>query len=764
MTSCIYPGTAVFLAGLLAGINLGYSALLSVVALLMTGIVLWQCWRKCRHYLLLAAAVLFFGAVGIISGAHIQPEPQQLLQSNFNREVTAYGVIDPATVKQSDKGTSFVLKCRCLKDGEKMIGYTQKLRVFTADKIKQYDKYVYCRGTLQQLSSFRNPGSFDAEKWNHINGIGGMISKGKVTMAQADIGWCDQAALLNVALKKKIMQDAGSETGNILAGMVFGGSGGIDEETRRIFSDNGLTHILSVSGTHMVLLTGFLMLVLRNVRRRIKCIIISVMLILYGAVCGFQPPVLRALCMSIVLLYGGSAAEKGIILCMTGMIMLIFKPVWIYDIGFQLSFGAAAGLIWLLPKIKTALSAYLPLWLSEAAGVTIAAQLSVLPLLLSYFYQFSLISVISNIILVPVLETATILTLLGILLSIIPALGDFLIYIAGFFTRQAIVQGGFLSSIPGSVVTVGAMPMWVTVIYYFLLIMIMDLPCVQFLKNKERKFFIACLSVLLLVELRGVEPCLNRDFTVYFLDVGQGDCAVITTADDKTAVIDTGGLKNYDTGSRILVPFLHSLSKTKVDLLLLSHGDYDHAGGAAGLAKYITIDKIILGNKTKCSAAEKQLLANTSGKAEQAAAGAVYALGKDTALRILSAAPGAEGNDASIVAAAESGGHRILFTGDISEEREELLHNIGKTDVLKVAHHGSKYSSGEYFLAQARPDIAVISAGQNNSYGHPHAETLARLRDAGCRIMRTDLMGAVKVTFDGNKTKCYSYVYQKEFF
>lgn len=764
MTNCVYPGTVVFLAGLLAGINFGYPALLCSAAVSAAGIAVWLWKRSLAQYVLILLTVCAFSAVGIISGAHIQPEPQQLLQSCFNREVAAYGIIDPATVKQSDKGTSFVLKCRGIKVDGKTVGYDQKLRVFSAEKIKQCDKYVYCRGILQQLSNFRNPGGFDAEKWNYVNGIGGMIGKGQITVTQQEIGWSDRAALLNLALKERIIHAAGSSTGGLLAGMVFGGSGNIDEATRKVFTDNGLTHILSVSGTHMVLLTGFLLLILRRIQRTLKCIIIAVMLIFYAAVCGFQPPVLRALCMSIILLYGGSQAEKGIILCMTGIVMLIFKPVWIYDIGFQLSFGATAGLIWLLPKIKAALSAYLLLWLSEAAGVTIAAQLSVLPLLVNYFYQLSLISVLSNIILVPVLEIATIMTLLGLLLSIVPTVGNGLIYLAGFFTQQVIVQGKLFSCLPGSVVTIGAMPLWSVAVYYFLLIICMDLPCVQFLQNKERQFFIDVLSMILVVGW-GISNYGSRDFSVYFLDVGQGDCAVITTPDDKVAVIDTGGLKNYDTGSRILVPFLHRLGKTKVDVLLLSHGDYDHAGGAAGLAKYIQIDKIILSDMHQCTAAEKQLLAGTSAKAEQAAAGAVYALGDDAVLKILDTAPtGAEGNDASIVAAAEYGEHRVIFTGDISEEREALLNNIGKADVLKVAHHGSRFSSSDAFLAQVQPAVAVISAGQNNSYGHPHAETLERLREMGSQIMRTDLMGAVKVTFDGNTTKCYSYVYQKECF
>lgn len=762
MTHAVYFGTVVFITGMLAAdklhIPLGYSA--GAVLLLILGCVFFfKPEKRC-----LPVALLIFALLGIAVGSRMEDTPQKILQPYYQQEVTACGVIDPLSVKSTEYGSSFILKCRVINAAGKTISYQHKLRVFSRSKNISLDKYILCRGRLQPLSSFRNPGGFNGELWNQINGIGGMISKSEIVALREHIGIWDNMALYNAELREKITAVTGKDTGAVLAGMVLGGSSGVDEQTRKIFMENGLTHILSVSGTHMVLLTGFILLLLKKIRRQIRFSVTAAVLLLYAALCGFSPPVLRALAMSFIVLYGEDKAEKGVILCITGVILLIFKPLWLYDIGFQLSFGAAAGLIWLLPKIKQVLSAYLHLWLSEAVGVTVAAQLAVLPLLVDYFHQLSVISIISNIILVPVLEMATIMTLAGVLFSSITGLGDNMLMAAAFLVKQVIVQARFLGALPGSILIISTMPMWLIWVYYFFLMIALDLPCMQFLKNKERRAFIVGLSLILIVWL-GMSRYGESSFAAYFLDVGQGDCAVIVTPDRKVAVIDTGGLKNYDTRSRIVIPFLYSIGKSEIDILLLSHGDYDHAGGAAGLAGYAKINKVIIADTVNIGEAEKALLAVSDAVAERAVTGSKYRLGDDTFLEIVAGSPPeAEGNESSIISAVKYQGHRVLFTGDIDEDREASAEYLPEADVLKVAHHGSRYSSSEEFLAAVKPRLAVISSGLGNSYGHPHQETLERLRRAGCQIMRTDTMGAIKVTFDDARTKCYSYVYQKEYF
>lgn len=757
MKQAIYIGTFLFIAGMLTGDrfngNISSSLLLAITVLLLT---VFAAVKTLRKYVAVILSIILL-MCGLLSSAQMGPGAAEFLKPYYSSHITAYGRIDPASVKQTEYGTSFILNCSSIEAAEKQIAYDESIRVFTKSKITG-SGVVSCSGYLQELSNFHNPGTFDMYLWNRIHGLGGFLKQADVHYKDEQRNFSDSLVRYSLHLKNEVSSLQSGDTGKLLGNMVFGGSSNLSEETRKVFADNGIIHLLSVSGSNMVLLTSFLLIVLGNFR--FKALIIAIFLTVYAGLCGFQPPVWRALLMSLVLLYEGKNLEKGILLCLVAIVTLIFKPLWVYDVGFQLSFGATAGLIWLLPKLKIMLSAYLPLWLSEAAAVTMAAQLAILPLLINYFHQLSVISVISNIILVPILELATILTLLGMMLWEITGMGAVLIKLAGFFTKQVIVQGQILSLLPGSVLVIRTVPLWCCLLYYFLLAISFDFTCLQFLQNKERKAFIVALS-LILGGYFAWQKLGTQQFTAYFLDVGQGDCAVIVTEQQKVAVIDTGGLKGYDVGSRIIAPFLYSMGKDEIDVLLLSHGDYDHAGGAESLADYVDVKQVLLPPGEEMAAWISERFAN---RCRTVQAGEIYQLDENALLKILSASQHAAGNDGSVVCEITYDKQNILFTGDISAEVESCLVNLHPYTVLKAAHHGSKYSSSEEFLLQVRPQLTVISAGKNNSYGHPHQETLDRLEKIGSKIMRTDQMGAVKVVFDDEGTKCYSYLYQRKYF
>ncbi len=763
--NCIYLGTLCFLSGCYAVLQSQqfYLAVMAIAGISLLAACIFYYICSGREKAFCCGTAVFFLLLGIAAGLRAPVDAQQELAPYYGRQVILYGKIDLLSLRQHQYGMSFLLECSQLETDGEQIPYRQAVRIFTSARFNGLPAgNAVCSGRLEEPASFRNPGSFDGEMWNRLHGIGGSMKKATVAWQQED-ALSDKLAAWNIRLRQRISEVAG-EQGALLAGMVLGGSAGLDEESRRLFADNGLAHLLSVSGSHLVVLTGFLLLLLGKLPRRLRTVIIAVCLAGYAALCGWKPPVVRALLMSLILLYGGSGAAKGNILCICAVVMLIFKPLWLLDIGFQLSFGAAAGLIWLLPRITQFLSSYLPLWLSEAAAVTIAAQLPVLPLLVSSFHQLPLVSLISNVVLTPVLECCVLLTMAGLAADIVCGWGGMFIAAAGFLLQQLLVQADFLAAAPGTKLIIGNLPGWSAVVYYFLLIIVLDLPCVQFLDNQERR----CFSILLLAGLLGVllwSRVAPQPLTAYFLDVGQGDCAVVVTRSGQVVVVDTGGLKNYDTGSRIVAPFLHSIGKDKVDILLLSHGDFDHTGGLAGLAANINLDRLLVppGLDSKMVQAVQKLQPGCG--VEYPAQGQQYRLADGTALTVVSAPPtGSSGNDAGIVADLECGGHRLLFPGDISSEREAQLQGIGRYELLKVPHHGSAGSSSTEFLQQVQPSVAVISVGRGNSYGHPHEETLQRLQDSGAAVWRTDKMGAIKIVFDDAGTKCYSYVYHKQYF
>ncbi len=264
-------------------------------------------------------------------------------------------------------------------------------------------------------------------------------------------------------------------------------------------------------------------------------------------------------------------------------------------------------------------------------------------------------------------------------------------------------------------------------------------------------------AALLYHELRSLP------LTAYFLDVGQGDCVVIRTPERRTIIYDTGGLAALDTGSRVLAPFLRSLGVRRVDLLLLSHYDFDHAGGAPGLLKNIETEAIVLPNEAltqESAELYRELLQAADGAViETARQGRRWDFAGNIALDLLDVpAEKISGNEASTLAALRSECGSLLLTGDMGSQREEQLALDENFTVLKAGHHGSRYSSSPEFLRRIHPRIGVISCGRANRYGHPHAETLARLRAAGCKILRTDELGAIRIIF-GEEIICSAYTH-----
>ena len=417
--------------------------------------------------------VIFF-LLGAWAGSNAPTNPAKELQPYFQQKVLAYGSIVPESVMRYSYGTSFVVKCEALyvkksfldfqtealqeentflnlqeaSETEKefsKIDYYRNLRVFTKEKdVPQMGK-VWCSGELPPLNSLRNPGGFDGERWNYLQGLGGRLRKAKVNVVSEEGSLLDKLTVFNLRLRERILERASGESGALLCGMLLGGSVGLSDEVREVFAANGLAHLLSVSGTHFALLAGFLLFVLRPLPKGFRKVLVFILLCAYAVLCGLKPMIVRALCMSMVLLFGGSGAARGNLLCLTATILLCFRPAWLLGVGFQLSFGAVAGLIWLYPKLKGYFCHYLSAILGEAMAVTMAAQLAVLPFLVAYFHQLPLVSLVSNILLVPILELATILTMLGVALVFVVSFGEWFISLAAWLVEQVLVQAKLLA-------------------------------------------------------------------------------------------------------------------------------------------------------------------------------------------------------------------------------------------------------------------------------------------------------------------------------
>ena len=758
------------------------------------------CKKYNKEYLFCGLCCFLVLAGGFMTGT-AKLETQKRWQKLFGKQIILQGAVEPDSIRKTEQGISALLAAAYPLHG--------KVRIFVKTDPKNADLTmrklrsgrIGLTGVLKEPVFLRNPGTYDGYLFNKIKGI-----HGNLTVSPAQLHELGEPLPLRfrcTALAQKVRENALVQlhisAGAILPGMVLGGYQGVGPEEADVFRDNGIAHLLAVSGTHVAVLAMILQALLRPAGKK-GIIFIQLFLALYALLCGLQPAVLRAVVMACVLLWGRSRklkADSLRLLLLTGWVLLLANPFWLFDISSQLSFVTTAGLMLAGSKVTAYIPQNLPDWLRTVLGVTLTAQIFSFPFSVFYFHRVSLIGLVSNLVLLPALELAVLLFLLGLCLLFLGFAGCMLY---GFFycfagdiqqgsnmfamiaslpftgaerlLQSAVAAGKMLADLPFAAVDVAG---WYKVQYFCYLgfmASFFDLGPFSRLSSRQRKRWLGVLfcSFLLINAARYLLP---QDLTVHFIDVGQGDAALVRTPAGKNILIDTGGLQGEaDISRMVLLPYLRYLGVKQIDALYLSHGDHDHAGGAAGVAARLPVKNVFLGAGAEKSADVQALLKVVEHKAN------VYRLQKgeqwnvgDCRIVVASASSGTssaaatETNASSLVLQLFCRGHSLIFTGDADMETEENAMRLLRTaDVLKVSHHGSETSSSPNFLDHIKPRFAIISCGKHNRYGHPAQGTLERL--AACNIipLRTDELGAIKVVFGKNNLHWYSYRYHENQF
>lgn len=719
----------------------------------------WACW------------LVIFCLGGLRAG--VATTPQERLASLVDQRACLTGRVVPGSLRPGRPGSlSFLL--------EEERG---RVRVFVrkAGKFSPRQGTVQVQGVFRAPDGFYNPGQLDPELRAAIAGEGGSLEAEGRDCRVLDSGprWQDRLFALGENLRGQLRQAMGPADSALLEGMLLGGSGGIAPERLRLFTRCGLSHLLSVSGSHVALLLGLFAsgAALLRLPRKLGALLVALLLVAYGVLCGLRASVCRALLLGLGALWGRVHRKRASSTAFLGLgllLLLTWQPFWVWDPGFQLSFSAAGGLLLLRRPVETKLASWLPLPLARGFSVPLAAQALGLPFLVHHFHMLSLVSLLANVLLVPLLSLCLTLGAAGAALGAVglECLGRPVLVGASQLLGLSLWGGELLCRLPGTHWVTGQVPLWVWPLYLLLLLALLEQGWFQPGRVHLRRAGLLASGLALGVVL-GLHHFRPQPFTAYFLDVGQGDCAVVVTPAREVFVFDTGGLGgHYDTGERLLVPFLRWLGTDRVDAVFLSHGHHDHAGGMAGLLRWMPVDALYLPDEIPSEDVEKALQlvqVKTFSKI-------VYKMqtnqkiGKKESIIQTVEAPkskeeGGKGNENSAIVRVSCEGHSILFTGDAPAEVEELaarrpLHS----DVLKVSHHGSRTSTSEVFLEAVRPQLAVVSAGRRNHFGHPHRETIEKLETHKIPLVRTDQEGTVKIVFDGAIPIWYSYRWQRDSF
>lgn len=622
-------------------------------------------------------------------------------------------------------------------------------------------------GKLNGLHDYKNPGRVDKVAAAGRQGIYAAIHSGKslpVVELKETAFFQRWIASARARIRQTMENSMDTADAAVIFAMLFGGYTGIRQEVVQAFSATGIIHILSVSGSHISLLAGTLKYtgdILRLPRMLVGGMVIAA-ISLYTIFSGCAAPVLRAAVMGIgafcALLLGRESDAKRW-LALTAIGFLLYEPELLFDISFQLSFGATAGLLYFSPCFQKMFS-FLPPWLAGSWAVTAGAQCSVLPLLAWYFHMFPLASFFANCLAVPLLEYIIMLALFACCIGLIFPAGEKVLFVfCSLLFGGAYEITKFLAGLPGAVFYTPAFSALGVVLYYFL---VMSLFFNSAWKNKffswgslYKKQILVCLGLFL------IAFCFWRSrpapAEVHFIDVGQGDAALIITPHRQAVMIDTGGSRtgDFDVGTWVDLPYLRYYGIQQLSCLILTHAHADHAGGSGSILHNMTVQHILIGGEDRqeyAASAHLNPFADPVRSFVQAKDGMKFILDGMTFEILHAGTVKKDANEASNVIKVCYGNYSWLFTGDLtaSEEAKMLQASTDvKTTVLKVAHHGSKTSTTEDFLTKSRPVWAVISVGADNSFGHPHTEVLKRLQAHGVRILRTDQQGAVVFRSDG---------------
>lgn len=611
-------------------------------------------------------------------------------------------------------------------------------------------------GTMESPQGRRNPGCFDYALYLKSRGITATMTGHDFELSDGSrISLRGQLYLVREDYIRRLAGYTDEDTAALFRAIMFGDKGEMDQEVLEIFQRNGTAHILAVSGLHIGIIYGFLVWLWRWKKGWIFFLFTAVFFAGYAALAGFSPSVVRAVFM--VLLHSfafltGRRYDLPNAAFLVALAVMVRNPFMLFNAGFQMSFLAVLTMALVLPFVE---HIYTGMFMSS-----LVIQLGLGPFIIYNFNYLSLIAVFIN---VPVVFLAGMIVPLGLvnMLPFMPAFsyqaGAGLCRILQWINRTVEIDG--LTSFQ-----IASPPLWLMAFYYLgLLTMATEEGRLAIMRSRAKaghvvKVCLLVLTVSLCFGHLADDGFLNCDIT--FVDVGQGDCMHVR-AGGSNYLFDGGGSDNYNVGKQVLQQYLLKNGASHVDGAFVTHLHTDHYKGICELAREGMVDRLFVydGNRGRLREIEEE-----TGLPADAVVflheGQAVELGRDVSVEVLWPEKKTEAeyvrmtadeeneNAMSLIMRVNIDGVGILVTGDMDEEGEnELIGQCGAslgTDILKVAHHGSKYSSSDTFLDAVSPAFAVIQVGKNN-YGHPTPEVLEKLDERSVPVYRNDLQGAVGV-------------------
>lgn len=581
--------------------------------------------------------------------------------------------------------------------------------------------------------------------------------------------------------KKALRDNLDEDLAELCIGILIGDRNNLDEKIEEDFKKSNLTHMLAVSGSHFV----YIIICIKYLEKVIKWrnfnkVLTIIIIVLFMNLTGNTASVVRSGIMAIMLILAKVFHRKSDVwtnMAVSVIASLVYNPYTIFDIGFELSYGGVMGIVIFYDKVKAGIERTflkrfkkrkILQYIEEGASVTISANLVIIPIMIYNFNTISFSFIVSNLLAGGLLGIIVILGFLLVFLSLM--LGQTLsifFYILNFLLKALTKIAEVCSKLPFSYIYVPTPKILGIFIFYSYLFFIINRDRLRVRIFNTLKVRIAILILIIIFNL-GYPILSSKEYglEINFVDVGQGDCTLIR-ANGKNILVDAGGSKDeksFDVGKNTVFPYLLDRGIVSLDYVIVSHFDSDHCQGFNFILKNMKVKTAIICNIGQESEEYNHfviLAKENKTKIRYVQKGSIIKLGKNKIIEILYPDKNEKINDNAknnnaIVFKLTWNKFSMLFTGDIEEKAERKILEMYKnkeeklkSDILKVAHHGSKSSTMQEFLDEVKPSIALIGVGENNNFGHPNDMVLNRLEQSGCKTYRTDMLGEITITSNG---------------
>lgn len=696
-------------------------------------------------------------------------------------------------------GTNIYLKGVEVENGEKSVSVK---RIFVnTEKIPnvKIGNIIKVRGKLRQFEEAANKGNFDSRKYYLSLGFYGKIEAGTIEVINSEYSGIRQGLYeLRMEIIERLEKLCSDNKGifsiinnknGIIGAIILGDKTDLDSDIKELYSVSGIAHILAISGLHISFIG---MAIYRLLRRRFRFLFsaaVSIPVVLsFGIMSGFGISTIRAIIMFILKIIGevlGRKYDAITAISLAGLVLLVQNPFVVCNSGFQMSFGAIIAIVLILPIVEEILNTDNKIIKVLSANFTISLVMN--PILAWNYYELPTFSFLLNIVVVPLMSVVIVSSIVGIFCSCIMfGFGKVVIFPGCGILELYTFLCNIINKSSVASIVVGQPKVTIIIVYYaILLVALFGLKNIRTkytraekerniikketglvlekkakkerrIKGQNVKLRLACIVGFLLLN------CLiyyipNPGFYITFINVGQGDGILIHGDNGTKVMVDGGSTSEKQVAKNCIVPYLKAEGIGTIDYSIITHTDKDHISGILEIlennnSNRIRIKNLVMPDINMKDDTYNELIEKAKLKKINVLyikKGDTLSLGK-TKIKCIypeTTTTASDKNDYCTVLSVKNKTSKILLTGDISKEIEEKIKDDIEENytVLKVAHHGSNYSSSEKFLKKVNPKYSIISVGKNNSYGHPGNETMERLRKQGGVIYRTDEKGGITI-------------------